>query len=104
MQQVEWPECSFSKGGRHEGFYSSPSRAISCRSRLFSALSRMRAFQLLAAQLRVAVKEKCARQMAWMTADLTRRGQPRGKGILGGGGQPAMKASKKGIYMSPFPE
>ncbi len=39
-----------------------------------------------------------------MTADLTRRGQPRGKGILGGGVEPAMKASGEGIYVSPFPE
>ena len=39
-----------------------------------------------------------------MTADLTRRGQPRDKGIRGGGVEPAMKASGKGIYASPFPE
>ena len=45
---------------------SSPSREISCRSRLFSALSRMRAFQLLTDRLRDAVKEKCASEMAWM--------------------------------------
>ncbi len=54
--------------------------------------------------LRVEVKEKCAREMAWMTADLTRRGQPRGKGILGGGRQSAMKASEKRIYVNSFPE
>ena len=39
-----------------------------------------------------------------MTADLTRRGQPRGKGILGGGVEPAMRTSGKGIFVSAFPE
>jgi hypothetical protein len=41
--------------------------------------------------------------MAWMTADLTRRGQPRGKGILGRGATPAKKASRKGISDGPVP-
>ena len=55
---------------------SSCSRVNSCRSRSFSALSRTRVFQLFAAQPRVAVKEKCAREIAWMTAERTRRDQP----------------------------
>jgi hypothetical protein len=55
----------------------------------------MRAFQLLAAQLRVEVTEKWAREMAWITADRTRLGQPLGRGILGGGGELAMGASGK---------
>ena len=58
--------------------------------------------QLLAAQLRVEVKEKFAREIAWMTAERTRRDQPLGKGILGGGGEPAMKASEKGIWVDLF--
>jgi hypothetical protein len=42
------------------------------RSWSFSALSRTRAFQLLTAQLRVEVKEKCASEIAWITAERTR--------------------------------
>jgi hypothetical protein len=58
-------------------------RAISCRSRLFSVFRRILALMLLAATLRANVREKCAREMAWMTADRMRLGQPLGKGILG---------------------
>ena len=76
---------------------SSWSRASACSNRSFSALSRTRAFQLLTAQLRVEVKEKWAKEMAWITAERTRLGQPLGRGILGGGGEPAMSASGKGI-------
>ena len=64
----------------------------------------MRAFQELAAQLRVEIKEKCASEMAWMPADRTCRGQPRGKGIMGGGAEPAMKTSRQEISLNPFPE
>jgi hypothetical protein len=58
----------------------------------------------LTAQLRVEVKEKCANEMAWITAERTQRDQPLGRGILGGGGEPAMKFSGIGIYENPFPE
>ncbi len=71
---------------------------------MFSAFSRILAFQLLAAQLRVEVREKFASEIAWMTAERTRRDQPLGRGILGGSVRPAMKASGKGIYVNPFPE
>ena len=57
---------------------SSSSRAISCRSRSFSCVSRILAFQLLAAQLLVNVREKWAREIAWSTEDLTCFGQPLG--------------------------
>ena len=45
---------------------SSIRRATSCRSRSFSCLSRIRAFQLFAAQLRVWVSENWASEIAWM--------------------------------------
>ena len=56
-------------------------------------VSRMQVFQLLTAQLCIAVNEKCAREMAWRTADLNRHGQPRSNGLLGCGGEQAMKTS-----------
>jgi hypothetical protein len=43
------------------------------------------------------------RQGAWITADLTRRGQPRGKGILGGGEEPVIRTSENGILPNPVP-
>jgi hypothetical protein len=68
----------------------------------FSDFRRILAFQLLAAQLRVEVREKFASEIAWMTAERTRRDQPRGKGILGGSVRPAMKASGKRIWVDLF--
>jgi hypothetical protein len=36
--------------------------------------------------------------------DRTRRDRPPGRGILGGGVEPAMKSSGTGNYANPFPE
>ena len=56
--------------------------AISCRRRLISAFSRILALMLLAATLRANVTEKWANEIAWITLDRMRLGQPRGRRML----------------------
>jgi hypothetical protein len=72
---------------------SSIRRAIFCRSRLFSAFSRILALMLLAATLRAKVTEKWANEITWMTADRIRSGQPLGKRSLKSAATARMKAS-----------
>src|SRR5437867_4080418 len=60
---------------------SSLRREISFLSLSISSLSRMRALMLFAATLRAWVREVCAREIVWMTAERTRRGQPLGRAI-----------------------
>jgi hypothetical protein len=58
---------------------------------------RSRSFQLLAAQLRVKVREKWAREIACRTPERTRLGHCFGRGILGRERSPSIEASQKEI-------
>jgi hypothetical protein len=51
--------------------------------------------QVLAATLRAKVREKCASEMTWMTADRMRWGQPLGRGMLSTRSERSIKASRK---------
>ena len=59
-----------------------PERRISCLSRSFSSLRRVRVLMLFKATLRAWGGKELAKEMVWMTAGRTRRGQPFGSGTL----------------------
>lgn len=73
---------------------SSVSSESSWRSRSFSTLRRILAFQLLAAQLRVEVSAIRAMEIVWMMADRTCLGQPLGSVMSSGGMELAMEPPK----------